>query len=277
MKEIPAFTSASKIPLVTKAFDQDGGLETLNYYVDGQWINSYTGYIQLLDEPSNDDNFTISDGINSVNFSLVNDVDETSLDPFDIQIIPDFDYVSVLRDTLDYLISESFLNSSSDPLTVLNDLGLDPLGALSFLGLNRTELPAPSLLEEIISLEAVVLDKQRNVILEKVKEKISGLKISAEIIGMNGIYLRHLEPEMVTLSEYPQLTSLSGPNLKTKGFLEGLCRFPSRNSEEYHYTQLWTPPRPGVFTVYSVALDNSQNLVMSTPVTLRSTLGSSRL
>ena len=57
-KEIPAFTSASKIPLVTKAFDQDGGLETLNYYVDGQWINSYTGYIQLLDEPSNDDNFT---------------------------------------------------------------------------------------------------------------------------------------------------------------------------------------------------------------------------
>ena len=132
------------------------------------------------------------------------------------------------------------------------------------------------MLEEIIiSLEAVVLDKQRNVILEKVKEKISGLKISAEIIGMNGIYLRHLEPEMVTLSEYPQLTSLSGPNLKTKGFLEGLCRFPSRNSEEYHYTQLWTPPRPGVFTVYSVALDNSQNLVMSTPVTLRSTLGSS--
>ena len=115
--------------MVTKAFDQDGGLETLNYYVDGQWINSYTGYIQLLDEPSNDDNFTISDGINSVNFSLVNDVDETSLDPFDIQIIPDFDYVSVLRDTLDYLISES-LNSSSDPLTVLNDLGLDPLGAL---------------------------------------------------------------------------------------------------------------------------------------------------
>ena len=275
-KEIPAFTSASKIPLVTKAFDQDGGLETLNYYVDGQWINSYTGYIQLLDKPSNYDIFSISDGINSVNFRLIDDVDDASLDPFDIQIIPDFDYVSVLRDTLDYLNSESFLNNPSDPLDVLNDLGLDPLGALSFLGLNRTELPAPSLLEEIIiSLEAVVLDKQRNVILEKVKEEISGLKISAEIIGMNGIYLRHLEPEEVTLSEYPQLTSLSERNLKTKGFLEGLCRFPSRNSEEYHYTQLWTPPRPGVFTVYSVALDNSQNLVMSTPVTLRSTLGSS--
>ena len=275
-KEIPAFTSASKIPLVTKAFDQDGGLETLNYYVDGQWINSYTGYIQLLDKPSNYDIFSISDGINSVNFRLVDVVDDASLDPFDIQIIPDFDYVSVLRDTLDYLNSESFLNNPSDPLDVLNDLGLDPLGALSFLGLNRTELPAPSLLEEIIiSLEAVVLDKQRNVILEKVKEEISGLKISAEIIGMNGIYLRHLEPEEVTSSEYPQLTSLSERNLKTKGFLEGLCRFPSRNSEEYHYTQLWTPPRPGVFTVYSVALDNSQNLVMSTPVTLRSTLGSS--
>ena len=50
-KDIPSFTSTSVIPIIAKAYDQDGGLDSLNYYADGTWLSAYTGYLQILGAP----------------------------------------------------------------------------------------------------------------------------------------------------------------------------------------------------------------------------------
>ena len=43
-KDNPSYTSTSIIPFISKAYDQDGGLETINYFADGQWMASYTAF-----------------------------------------------------------------------------------------------------------------------------------------------------------------------------------------------------------------------------------------
>ena len=54
-----------------------------------------------------------------------------------------------------------------------------------------------------IDIKGSVLDAQRNEINQKFKEvaEIEGLKISSEIIGMNGVYFRHSAPEIVSNTE----------------------------------------------------------------------------
>ena len=125
-------------------------------------------------------------------------------------------------------------------------------------------------------MRGTAIDSQRNelnqVFLTAAED--TGLKITSEIIGMNGVYLRHETPGMVNSNAYPSLSSSSSDNIVVKDFMEGLVRFASRDSDNYHFTQMWTPPTPGVYTLFSTSSDNSGNVVMSTPTTVTSTLGS---
>ena len=261
-KDIPSFTSTSVIPIIAKAYDQDGGLDSLNYYADGTWLSAYTGYLQILGAPSPGDSFTISDGAVSVDFQFHN-TDSGGNNPVRIPISSKFLIYDSLAQNLKDLLEEKDIDVAV------------ALSHLSELGLDRIEIPNASLLEDILmGLKITIIEEQRTTVLNHILPLIEEFKISAEIIGMNGIYFRHKDPNSVTLSSYPTLSSDTSGMVNTKDFAEGLSRFPSRNAEEYHFTQLWTPPYPGVFTLYSVATDNSGNAVMSTPITVRSTLGS---
>ena len=68
------------------------------------------------------------------------------------------------------------------------------------------------------------------------------------------------------------ITSQSS-TINVKGFSNGILRYPSRDSRNYHFTQLWSPPV--VFTIISIVEDSSGNRVMSSPVSLTATFGNS--
>ena len=77
--------------------------------------------------------------------------------------------------------------------------------------------------------------------------------------------LRHLKPDEVVIQ---RTVSSFSDNINAKGFTQGILRYPSRDSRNYHFTELWSPPFPGVFTIVSIVEDGSGNVVMSSPVTL---------
>ena len=86
--------------------------------------------------------------------------------------------------------------------------------------------------------------------------------------------LRHGKPNELSDSSTPSISKDSqATSFNVKGFAKGLLRFPSRDSKEYHFTQLWTPPTAGVYTIVAISEDTSGNRIMSSPVTLTSTYG----
>ena len=108
----------------------------------------------------------------------------------------------------------------------------------------------------------------------KLKDELDGvidtLMVKPDIVGFNGVMLTHKRPAEVFVS--PSIES-SASSFLVKGFVKGLLRYPSRDSKNYHFTQLWSPPSPGVFTFISVAEDNSGNRMMSAPATVTATYG----
>ena len=86
---------------------------------------------------------------------------------------------------------------------------------------------------------------------------LSDLSVSAEIIGFNGKET-HLSPDNLKAlkGKYNQpITNVIGLVMVFFGIQVG-----PRN---YHFTQLWSPPMPGVFTIISIVEDSSGNRVMS--------------
>ena len=63
IRETPAFTSTSKIPLIAKGYDQDGSLEVLKFFADGKWLSAYTGFLQVTGTPMDGETFTVNDGV----------------------------------------------------------------------------------------------------------------------------------------------------------------------------------------------------------------------
>ena len=148
------------------------------------------------------------------------------------------------------------------------------MGILEKYGNPRLAIPSLPLLEELTNgLLMDAIDNQRMLIISAIDEwtsSSSNLSIQSEIIGFNGIMLRHQQPEKVTVSA--TVRTLSN-NINAKGFVSGILRYPSRDSRNYHFTELWTPPSPGVYTIVAIGEDSSGNVVMSSPVTLTSTFG----
>ena len=268
--ETESYTSTSIIPLISRAYDLDGSLETLNYYVDGVKLLASTGYIQVIDKPEHGDVIRIFDGMNPVlSFTFAED-NSTALTSFTIPISPKFEELRLLNNCLEILVSGQNLSANEEQ---------DALVALRYFGIDRVELPAPSLLEEIlIGLDSSVLDEQRNIILQAILEEISkaaSFHASAEMIGMNGVYFRHANPALAQNAFVDIVGTNVTSRLKAKTFTSGLVRFPSIDSENYHFTQLWTPSSPGIFTIGSTAIDGSGNEVFSSTETITVTLGSS--
>ena len=144
----------------------------------------------------------------------------------------------------------------------------------------RLSLPSLSLLEELtLGIQKDAINDQRDAIIQAAESvsEINGLNqnklsVSSEIIGFNGVMFRHLNPSAVPT---PGNIISSSNSFAVKGFSDGILRYPSRDSNNYHFTHLWTPPSPGVYTIVSMAEDSSGNRVMSSPVSLTSTFGTS--
>ena len=345
--ETESYTDTSIIPLTSRAYDLDGSLESLNYYVDGKLIPVRTGYIQVIDAPLDGEYFEISDGFTvpiafefddtndltnpgrlaipiSHNFyylDVIADCQEitanggslsyttdqaaeeylfdnlgitTVEEAYDYLRIYDVDFVDCVQVLLDgeipvkpnkleaieseddvftYLEEEYNLDKSDQPRPdLLEQIALE---FLRKLGIDRIEIPAPSLLEEIlIGLKVATIDQQRTTILEKIVDALpDNFEASAELIGMNGIYFRHKDPGDSSAND-AYISSNTEGSIQHKTFSSGMVRFPSRDSENYHFTQLWTPPNPGVFTIGSSAEDGSGSVVFSTPETITVDFGS---
>ena len=351
--ETESYTDTSIIPLTSRAYDLDGSLESLNYFVDGVLLPVRTGYIQVIDAPLDTEYFEISDGLSAnIAFEFDDNNDLTDPDRLPIPISPNFHYLDVIAECQeilanggslsyttdqtaeDYLFNKLEINSTETALEYLrnHEVGFvdslevlvggetlvkpnkldeidtseeafayledeysilrsdqpDPnlleqivLEFLRKLGIDRVEVPAPSLLEEIlIGVELSIIDQQRNTILEKILSEFNDLadngiefQASAELIGMNGIYFRHKSPEDSS-ADGASISAYTGGSVQHKTFSSGLVRFPSRDSENYHFTLLWTPPHPGIFTIGSSAVDGSGSVVFSTPETITVDFGS---
>ena len=268
----PAFTSASVIPIIANGYDQDGSLENLYFYVDGELIPEHTAYLQLVSEPQDGETFTIDDGLLGMKTFEFDEDGNVTQDNVSISLSPIFDGVIILNE----------VNQGMTAGTLSEDLQSSLTTILEKYGTPRLASPSVDLLEQLTKgIQEDAFDEQRNLIITAIEnvsdQNGSGanpLQVKPEIIGFNGIMLRHGKPKQLTdvstasISKDSQSTSFN-----VKGFVRGILRFPSRNSNEYHFTQLWSPPTAGVYTIVAVAEDTSKNRIMSDPVTLTSTIG----
>jgi hypothetical protein len=266
----PAVTSASTLPIVANGYDQDGGLEKILFMVDGQKIPTRSAYLQLIDAPLDGEIFRISDGLGiSKVFEFDNDFNVTPGN-YPIGISDMFTDLIPLETAINAMIANELTNEQTEAYIKI----------LEKYGNPRMALPSLTLLEELTSgIRNDAINDQRDLIIQTVSEHslkdgflLDKLTISSEIIGFNGIMFRHLTPDGDIIDAKVITDSNS---INCKGFSEGILRYPSRDSKKYHFTRLWSPPTPGVFTLITLAEDSSGNKVMSSPITLTSTFGSS--
>jgi hypothetical protein len=238
----------------------------------------------MLTPPVDGESFTINDG-NGTELRFEFDDDNDTLDSsVAIPILETFSDLQFLQEAIDLMKGGQTLTAEANA-SVLN--------LLKVYGLERYDFPTVISLEELLQGFMIdELDNQRLKILELVRLNSSGdplssgkLKIKSEIIGFNGVFFTHLAPSSVQKSSPPTIISdtssiaIEGYDLESnasfmfKGFGEGILRYPSRDSKNYHFTQLWSPPSSGVFTIMAVGLDESENRVMGTPITVTSTTG----
>ena len=268
----PAYTSASVIPIIANGYDQDGSLENLYFYVDGELIPSRTAYLQMVAAPRDGETFTIDDGIQGLQTFEFDADGNVTQDNESISLSPIFEDVSVLKTVIESMHSG----------TLTQDLESSFTSILEKYGTPRLSSPSVDLLEQMTrGIEEDAFDEQRNLILSAIQNVsdqngsgANGLQVKPEIIGFNGIMLRHGKPNELSDSSTPSISKDSqATSFNVKGFAKGLLRFPSRDSKEYHFTQLWTPPTAGVYTIVAISEDTSGNRIMSSPVTLTSTYG----
>ena len=267
-----AFTSASTIPLITRAFDQDGALEGTKYFVDGHFVPYYSGYLQIIDTLNDGDTFTLDDGLGvKIQFEF-DDNNQTNPDNVRIPLVEKISDLVELRTSFD-LYQNNLLSSEMIDRTIK---------ILSKYGVKRIEIPSINLFESLLNgIKEDSIDEQRVVTKDIIKNHSSNivtfdnkLKIDPQIIGFNGIFLKHEFPHLLVGLPLPKIEVFSlNQSLLKKGFVEGLLRFPSRDSENYHFTQLWSPPTAGVYTIFSTSMDTSGNITMSSPISLTSTVG----
>ena len=139
----------------------------------------------------------------------------------------------------------------------------------------RSAIPSLILLEEIIAgMRKDAIDKQRSLIISTI-EQFAGIGESSsthkilKLLVLTVFCFRHFKPQDLLFNAQIQTDA---KNFNVKGFLNGILRYPSRQSSNYHFTQLWSPPSP-VYTIVSIVEDISGNRVMSSPVSLTSTYG----
>ena len=263
-------TSASVIPIISNAYDRDGSLENLTYYVDGQRVPIATAYLQILEPPLDGETFVVNDGLGISKVFEFDSNDQVAFGNYPILITSMAEDLIFLDKNIQDL-HDGNLSSEDNEASML---------ILEKYGNPRHAIPSLTLFEEIINgLRKDAIDNQRNLVIEAVEKvssvpgsSLSDLSVSAEIIGFNGVMFRHLSPDK--LVSKASITSQSS-TINVKGFSNGILRYPSRDSRNYHFTQLWSPPMPGVFTIISIVEDSSGNRVMSSPVSLTATFGNS--
>ncbi len=206
---------------MAKGYDQDGTMEKLKYFVDGEWLSAYTAYVQVIGKPKDGETFTVDDG-NGSSLVFEFDADNSLSNPFNYKIEINQKFVDI------EFLGEIVENYNSG-YSMTPEEEVQALTALNNNGVQRFNLPAPNLLEEIyLDLKANVIDSQRNeinysFITAALKE---GLEISSEIIGMNGVYFRHKMPHIIKEdgNTLPKLVSQAHTNFISTNFTEGLVR-----------------------------------------------------
>jgi len=275
----PSYTSASQIPLIARGLDLDGSFETLSFYVNGEVLDAFSSTIQFLEKPNRGDTITISDGMTynnqfvSKTFEFLDINEESNSSHVEIEISPIFQDLEIL---------ENHLNADKleIPDGLLSEESLVEL--LSKYGVGGTLVNSRSGLENlIVGLREDAFDDQRMRTIDSIKKVMTtttsspnDLSIDISAIGFNGIMLKHTNPKLIE-DENKALVSATNSNrsIVTKGFVKGLLRFPSRDSDNYHFTQLFTPPTSGVYTIVAIGKDSSGNQMMSSPISLTSTYG----
>lgn len=275
----PSYTSASQIPLIARGVDRDGSFETLSYHINGEALDALSSTIQFLEKPNSGDTISISDGMIynnqyvAKNFEFLAMNEESNSSNIEIEISPIFQDLQILENHLKAITSDD-----SDDL--LSDESL--IALLSKYGVGGTLTNSRSGMENLlVGLREDAIDDQRTRTIASIKKVLKSntfspndLSIEVSAIGFDGIMLKHTNPDQV-VDENKALVNATNSNRRivTKGFVRGLLRFPSRDSDNYHFTQLFSPPSPGVYTIVAVGKDSSGNQMMSTPISLTSTYG----
>ena len=189
-----------------------------------------------------------------------------------IKTIPISEMFSDL-DVLEQAITEIKENTIDAKLTqnytaVLEKYGNPRLSLLSLL------------LEELtLGIKKDAINDQRDAIIQAAESvsEINGLNqnklsVSSEIIGFNGVMFRHLNPSAVPT---PGNISSSSKSFAVKGFPTVSCDTQAEIQIIIILPIFGHLLPPGVYTIVSMAEDSSGNRVMSTPVSLTSTFGTS--
>ena len=242
-----ALTSTSTIRLEANASDPDGNLLGVEFFANGRKMSCSRLTFSSVNSLSIDDILSVTDAFGS----------STEIEFFEFPITDYFDDVIV-----QFLYSR-ILEREPSPAEIIYWTGYDA-GVEEFVkellkfpelsGKDRISLPIQA--DQASSLS-------KDLILAAIKA--SGLQVQIEDSGDMEV--------MIDAGGVSEAFESSNPDAISVESISLLERSPSQTPGKFPFGINWSPGQPGYYTVHAEALDNSGNRVMSEPVSVTATTG----